>query len=163
MGRDHQGSVPRRPVEIEPQRSLMHGGSATLKRLHVKRPGAAFPNRGTSGLFEDKFVSRHTRFRDEVLSILSLVSCQRRLSELVLEELMARKEGRVDARIGPRDGLLPGTPGSTNADLRRCHSAAVFARVLSGQIVRGVWDHGQPCREMASEVESCSGYLSTIG
>lgn len=150
MGRDHQGSVPRRPVEIEPQRSLMHGGSATLKRLHVKRPRAAFPKWGVDGLFEEMFVSRHTRFRDEMLSILSLVSCQPRLGEWVLEELIARRGGRVAARIGPRDGLLLGTPGSTNADLQRCHSAAGFARVLSGRFVRGFWDHGQPCRKMAS-------------
>lgn len=46
--------------------SLMYGGAATLKRLHVKRPSGSkhivLPNQCASGLSEDEFISRHTRF-----------------------------------------------------------------------------------------------------
>lgn len=100
MGRDHQGSVPHRPVETEPQRSLMQGGPATLKRLHVKRPDAAFPNWGASGLFEMKFVSRHTIFRDKMLSIFLLYRVKRASVNGFWKSSWPGKGGRVNARVG---------------------------------------------------------------
>lgn len=58
----------------------MHGGVATLKRLHLKRPSSphvAFLNRGASGLFEDKFVTQYMSIEDNKVPIclLCLVAC----------------------------------------------------------------------------------------